>query len=115
MEAQYDVEKISKTFEESAALAEWLYRTHVKEGMRDTNAAMKHDELLARMAVYSHLKAGAFLESKEQLLAELRWLLKHDRPMTPRNALDPAMFARGRSKLLQSLISRFEPQEDQAA
>ena len=111
MEQQYDYEKVAESFKESAALAEWFYRTHVQDGLRDTGAAAKRDELLARMSLYTHLQDGAFLKSREELLAELRWLLKNERPLTPRNALDPATFARYRSKLLQMLIQRYEPSD----
>ena len=59
------------------------------------------------MMVYKHLQDGDFLASKDSLLSELRWMSKHERPLTPRQALDPAMFARYRAKLLDSLIQRF--------
>ena len=108
MEVEYDRERISESLKESAELAEWFYRSHVQAGLGDTNATYKRDELLARMTVYKHVQSGDFLESRDTLLAELRWLSKHDRPLTPRNALDPAMFARYRAKLLQSLIQRFD-------
>ena len=103
-----DREQVSRSLKELAELADWFYRSHVQDGLRDTNAASKRDELLARVAVYNHLQAGEFLESREALLAELRWLLKNERPLTPRQALDPAMFARHRAKLLQMLIARHE-------
>jgi hypothetical protein len=108
MAAEYDREQVTRSLKESAELADWFYRSHVQDGLRDTNAASKRDELLARVAVYKHLQAGDFLESQDSLLAELRWLLKNERPLTPRNALDPAMFARYRAKLLQMLIQRYE-------
>lgn len=108
MEGGYDREQVSRSLKESAELAEWFYRSHVHDGLRDTNAASKRDELLARTAVYKHLQAGEFLDSRDLLLAELRWLLKNERPLTPRQALDPAMFARHRAKLLQQLIVRFQ-------
>jgi hypothetical protein len=115
MSGDYNREQVSRSLKESAELAEWFYRSHVQDGLRDTNAASKRDELLARMTVFKHLQEGAFLDSRDQLLAELRWLLKKDRPLTPRQALDPAMFARHRAKLLQSLIDRFQPAGEAAA
>ena len=114
MEGGYDREQVSRSLRESAELADWFYRSHVQDGLRDTNAASKRDELLARTAVYKHLQEGDFLESKDSLLAELRWMLKHERPLTPRQALDPAAFARHRSKLLQMLIERYEGVEKTA-
>jgi hypothetical protein len=108
MEGEYDRERVSESLRESAELAEWFYRSHLQAGLGDTNAAAKRDELLARMTVYKHLQDGDFLESKESLLAELRWLAKHERPLTPRQALDPAMFSRHRGKLLQMLVKRYE-------
>ena len=108
MESGYDREQVSQSLKESAELAEWFYRSHVQAGMKDTNAASKRDELFARMTVYKHLQAGDFLESKETLLAELRWLLKNERPLAPRGVLDPSMFARHRGKLLQMLVQRYE-------
>jgi hypothetical protein len=115
MTGDYDREQVAGSLKESAELAEWFYRTHVQDGLRDTNAASKRDELMARVAVFRHLQEGAFLDSREQLLAELRWLLKNERPLTPRQALDPAMFARHRAKLLQSLLERFQPAGEAAA
>jgi hypothetical protein len=108
MDDEYDQQKVAQSFQESAALAEWFYRTHVQDGLRDTGAAAKRDELLARMTLYAHLKEGKFLESRDELLAELRWLLKNERPLAPRSALDAATFGRYRSKLLQMLIQRFD-------
>jgi hypothetical protein len=108
MDSDYERDKVCASFKESAQLAEWFYRAHVHDGLRDTGAAAKRDELLARMLVYAHLQDGAFLQTREQLLAELRWLLKHERPLAPRHALSPATFARYRAKLLQMLIDRFE-------
>ena len=108
MEGEYDREQVSRSLQESAELAEWFYRSHVQDGLRDTNAAYKRDELLARVIVYQHLQAGNFLESRDLLLAELRWLLKNGRPLAPRHALDAATFARQRDKLLQKLIERFQ-------
>ena len=108
MEGEYDREQVSRSLKESAELAEWFYQSHLQDGLRDTNATYKRDELLARMTVYKHLQAGDFLESRELLLAELRWMLKNDRPLAPRHALDPAQFARYREKLLQKLIESFQ-------
>ena len=108
MEGEYDREEVSRSLRESAELAEWFHRSHVQDGLRDTNAFSKRDELLVRMSVYRHLQEREFLESREALLAELRWMLKHERPLTPRNALDPATFARHRTKLLQMLIERYQ-------
>jgi hypothetical protein len=108
MDDEYDSDKVAQAFKESATLAEWFYRTHVQDGLRDTGAAAKRDELLARMVLYAHLQEGQFLQSREQLLAELRWLLKHERPLAPRHALDAKTFGRYRSKLLQMLIERYE-------
>ena len=112
MEGEYDREKISQSLQESAELADWFYRSHVQAGLGDTNAAAKRDELLARATVYKHLQAGDFLASRDALLAELRYMLKHERPLTPRHALDPAMFARHRAKLLEMLIKRYEAGAD---
>ena len=108
MTEEYGRDQTAESFKESAQLAEWFYPSHVQDGLRDTNAAAKRDELLARMMVYAHLQAGPFLETRESLLAELRWLLKHERPLAPRSALDAATFARYRGKLLQQLIDRFQ-------
>ena len=108
MADEYDREMVSRSLQESAELAEWFYRSHVQDGLRDTNAFSKRDELLVRMAVYKHLQAGDFLESRESLLTELRWLLQNQRPLTPRQALDPATFARHRTKLLTMLIERYQ-------
>jgi hypothetical protein len=108
MAGEYDREQVSSSLKESAELADWFYRSHVQAGLADTNAASKRDELLARLAVYKHLHSGDFVASRDALLAELRWLLKNERPLTPRNALDPATFARYRAKLLQMLIDRYE-------
>ena len=115
MAGEYDREQVARSLEESAELAEWFYRSHVQDGLRDTNAAFKRDELLVRMMVYKHLQAGDFLATRDALLAELRWLLNNDRPLTPRQALDPAIFARHRSKLLQMLIERYEAAGDSKA
>jgi hypothetical protein len=116
MEGDYDRDTVARSIEESAKLAEWFYRSHLQDGMRDTNAASKRDELLARMMVYKHLQDGEFLDGRDQLLAELRWLLKHERPLAPRQVLDPAVFARHRAKLLQMLIGRYEtPQSGEQA
>ena len=112
MNEEYDRDKVAASFEESAQLSEWFYRSHVQDGFRDTNAVAKRDELLARMTVYAHLQKGDFLQTREQLLAELRWMLKHERPLTPRSALDAATFARYRTKLLQMLIQRFDQSPD---
>ena len=108
MKGEYDRDRVSESLRESAELAEWFYKSHLQDGLRDTNAAYRRDELLARMMVYKHLQSGQFLETREQLLAELRFLLKHERPLTPRQALDPAAFARHRGKLLQALIRSYE-------
>ena len=107
MEGEYDREQVSRSLKESAELADWFYRSHVQNGLHDTNAVAKRDDLLARMTVYKHLQSGDFLESRDLLIAELRWLLKNERPLTPRQALDAGTFARYRAKLLQSLIERF--------
>jgi hypothetical protein len=111
MEGEYDRERVANSFKESAELADFFYKSHLQGGLGDTNAAQKRDELLARMLVYKHLQGGDFLDDRGQLLAELRWLLKHERPLTPRNALDPANFARHRAKLLQMLIDRYDPRQ----
>jgi hypothetical protein len=115
MKDEYDREQVTRSLEESAKLAEWFHRSHVQDGMRDTNAASKRDELLVRMLVYKHLQAGDFLQTRESLLAELRWLLKHERPLAPRQVLDPAIFARHRARLLQQLIERFQDPSDSKA
>ena len=115
MEGEYDREQVARSIKESAELAEWFYRSHVQDGLRDTNAFSKRDELLVRLAVYKHLQAGDFLESRESLLAELRWLLQNDRPLTPRQALDPATFARHRTKLLRMLIERYQGSDEEKA
>lgn len=107
MDSEYQGDKVAESFKESAQLAEWFYRAHVHDGLRDTGAADKRDELLARMVVYAHLQEGPFLQSRETLLAELRWLLKNERPLAPRHALSAATFARYRAKLLQMLIERY--------
>ena len=108
MEGEYDRELVSRSIRESAELAEWFLRSHVQDGLRDTNAFSKRDELLVRLAVYKHLQDGEFLNSRDSLLAELRWLLQNERPLTPRQALDPATFARHRTKLLNMLIERYQ-------
>ena len=115
MQGNYDREQVSRSLQESAELADWFYRSHVQEGLRDTNAHFKRDELLARVTVYKHLQAGDFLESRESLLAELRWLLKNQRPLAPRHALDAATFSRHRDKLLQMLIERYQSPDAAAA
>lgn len=115
MEGEYDRELVARSLQESAELAEWFFRSHVQDGLRDTNAFSKRDELLVRMAVYKHLQAGDFLESRDSLLAELRWLLQNERPLTPRQALDPATFARHRKKLLQMLIERYQGADEAQA
>jgi len=115
MDSTYDREQVSRSLQESAKLAEWFYRAHVQDGLRDTNAASKRDELLARMLVFKHLQEGDFLQDRDLLLAELRWLLKNERPLAPRHALDAATFARFRGKLLQQLIARFQSPDESMA
>jgi hypothetical protein len=108
VETEYDRNKVSQSFKEAAELAGSFYRANIQNGHKDTGAALKHDELLARLTVYGHLHDRHFLQTKELLLAELRWLLKNGRPLAPRQALDAANFGRHRSKILQMLIQRFE-------
>ena len=115
MQGEYNREQVSQSLQESAELAEWFYRSHVQDGLRDTNAHFKRDDLLVRMLVYKHLQAGDFLQSRDSLLAELRWLLKNERPLAPRQALDAATFSRQRAKLLQHLIERFQSPDAAAA
>ena len=115
MEGEYDREMVTRSIKESAELAEWFYRSHVQDGLRDTNAFSKRDELLVRLAVYKHLQSGDFLASRDSLLTELRWMLQNDRPLTPRQALDPAMFARHRTKLLKMLIERYQGPDEAKA
>jgi len=108
MDGEYDREKVSLSFKESAELAGALYRGNIQNGFKDTNAALKQDQLLARLTVYGHLHDRHFLQTRELLLTELRWLLKNERPLTPRQAMDRARFARHREELLKSLIARFD-------
>ena len=104
----YDRDTVSASFKESGDLAASLYRANVQNGLRDTNAALKQDELLARLTVYGHLQDRHFLQTRELLLTELRWLLKNGRPLAPRQAMDRDRFGMHRDRLLQKLIERFE-------
>ena len=108
MEDDYDRDAVSHSFKESAELAGALYRANIQNGFRDTNAATKQDELLARLTVYQHLHDRHFLQTRELLLTELRWLLKNGRPLIPRQAMDRNRFATHRADLLKKLIQRFE-------
>ena len=108
MQDEYDREQVSKSFKESAELAGYFYRANVQDGPTDAAAEAKQDELLARLAVYGHLHDQHFLQTRELLLTELRWMLKNGRPLAPRQVLERDRFAVGRAEILEMLIRRFE-------
>jgi hypothetical protein len=104
----YQHGRISEEFKQLADLAGALYRANLRDSRRDPSAATAHDELLARLCVYGYLYDRHFVQTRELLLAELRWLLATARPMTPRQAIRPEVFEAHRSSLLKMLIRRFE-------
>jgi len=108
MEDSYDHEKVSEGFKQLADLAGALYRANVENASRDPEAALRHDEFLARLCVYGYLYDRHFLQTRDLLLAELRWLLATDRPNTPRTAIKPKVYEAHRSALLKMLIERFQ-------
>jgi hypothetical protein len=52
VEVEYDRNKVSQSFKEAADLAGSFYRANIQNGHKDTGAALKHDELLARLTIY---------------------------------------------------------------
>ena len=108
MEDIYDHDKVSQGFKQLADLAGALYRANIEEASRDPGAAILHDEFLARLCVYGYLYDRHFLQTRDLLLAELRWLLATDRPNTPRTAIDAQVYEAHRSALLKMLIERFQ-------
>ena len=108
MEDVYDHDKVSSGFKQLADLAGALYRANIERSALDPAAAVLHDELLARLCVYGYLYDRHFLQTRDLLLAELRWLLATDRPNTPRTAINPRVYEEHRSALLKMLIARFQ-------
>jgi hypothetical protein len=108
MDDSYQHDRISEEFKQLADLAGALYRANLEDSKRDSSAATAHDELLARLSVYGYLYDRHFVQTRELLLAELRWLLATNRPITPRQALSPHVFEAHRSALLKMLIRRFD-------
>jgi hypothetical protein len=105
---RYDHDKVSEEFKQLADLAGALYRANLEDSRRDSSAANAHDELLARLCVYGYLYDRHFVQTRQALLAELRWLLATRRPITPHQAIDPEVFDAYRGALLKMLIRRFE-------
>jgi hypothetical protein len=108
MEDEYDHDKVSEGFKQLADLAGALYRTKIDIATHDPGAAVMHDELLARLCVYGYLYDRHFLQTRELLVAELRWLLATNRPNTPRTAINARVYDSHRSALLKMLIARFQ-------
>jgi hypothetical protein len=108
MEDPYDHEKVSEEFKQLAELAGALYRANVDSAAQGPGSARAHDELLARLSLYGYLYDRHFLQTRELLLAELRWLLATRRPVAPGQAMDIGVFDEHRNTLLRMLISRFQ-------
>jgi len=108
VEEIYDHDQVSSGFKQLADLAGALYRDNVETASQDPCSALLHDEFLARLCVYGYLYDRHFLQTRELLLAELRWLLATDRPHTPRTAINPRIYEAHRSALLKMLIARFQ-------
>ena len=108
MQEAYDHDRVSQEFKRAADLAGSLYRSNVENAARDVSAAASQDEFLARLCVYGYLYDRHFLQTRDLLLAELRWLLATDRPNTPRTAINSRVYDAHRSALLKMLIARFQ-------
>ena len=108
MKDRYDHDKVSEEFKQQADLAGALYRANVESAGRGPGSAIAHDELLARLGLYGYLYDRHFLQTRELLLAELRWLLATRRPGAPGQVIDLRVFDEHRNTLLRMLISRFQ-------
>ena len=96
----YDEGSISTWFREQAALADQEYRAQSIDA--------ESDSILARSCVYGYLYDRYFLESRELLLNELRWLRRGGKPRAPRYARSEESYDAARDALLDALIARFE-------
>jgi len=108
MEDPYDHQKTSEEFKQLADLADALYRANVESATRGPGSAIAHDELLARLCLYGYLYDRHFLQTRELLLAEVRWLLATGRPIAPVQVMNPRIFGEYRNALLKMLVARFQ-------
>ena len=69
------------------------------------------DAILARSCVFSYLYDRYFLETKDLLLNELRWLKRVGKPRAPDHAASVTDFEESRDRLLDQLIDRFAGDE----
>ena len=96
----YDEAATSAWFREQAELAD--------QELRSKGDSDEVESVLARSCVYGYLYDRYFLETRELLLNELRWLRKGGRPHAPRHAQSVEAFDAARDALLGDLIARFE-------
>jgi hypothetical protein len=99
----YDEAAISAWLREQAGLAD----REVREARSDAE-----ESTWARSCVYGYLYERYFLETRELLLNELRWLRKSGKPRAPRQAKSAAAFESARDALLDELIARFDGDEE---
>ena len=106
----HDEAAISAEFEALAGQAdkEFTEFRRSADGSSDATA----DAILARSCVFGCLHNRHFLESREMLLNELRWLKQTDRPRAPRHALSMERYQQARDGLLDELILRFASAPD---
>lgn len=107
MEDPYDHGQVSNEFKHLAELAGALYRANVDSAARGPGSAVANDEFLARLSLYGYLYDRHFLQTRDLLLAELRWLLATGRPIAPGQVIDRHVFEEHRDTLLRMLVARF--------
>ena len=95
----YDEASTSAWFREQAEQADAEFRAQ-----RGSAGA---DAVLARSCVFGYLYDRYFLETRELLLNELRWMQRNDKPKPPGHAASAAEFEAARNALLDELIARY--------
>ena len=95
----YDEVATSSWLREQAQLADQELRAKPRTGAADS--------ILARSCVYGYLYDRYFLETRDLLLNELRWLRAGNKPRAPRNADSVEAFNEARDALLDALIEQF--------
>ena len=100
----YDEAQTSAVFREQAEQADREFRSSP-----DGDQA---DSVLARSCVYGYLYDRYFLETRDLLLNELRWLRRGGKPRPPRQARSAVAFEAARDALLDHLIEHYSTDGD---
>ena len=104
---KYDQSKASNSFLKQAEYAEYELNDLRPKCVKSKVYADQFDDRLAKFYVYNYLHGKLFLDTRLQLLRELREMA-HWTNTAPREANDPENFERFRQFYTSDLIKRYE-------